>query len=319
VEGTPFPKRDVFFQKSGFIPDFWTLGASIGSFPLLPEFTVKHEDMKKSLKQTNIEPGARLHWNQGARLQRGTLLLRRLRAALDGISGRSLTYEDLSELTGEGKSTLGNWINGEGQPSPEVLLRMMEMLPRSTRDQILSDPDFCRCHPTLEHPRLSHDRVTVSFLKTIISKREGITLVQGEREILTTFVITALGHSCRILSTTGREILGLDSHAPDWFVPVPGVTYIENILSTQRLHEEFEKAWPRISSYKGTLVILNGGWAQLPAFFDRARLLARNCHVIFSDKLRPRHALSGNLSIHIITVAPERAQSEQIKAEIQEL
>jgi hypothetical protein len=194
---------------------------------------------------------------------------------------------------------------------------MLELLPRSMRDQILDDPAVCRCHPTLEHPRLSHDRVKVSCLKTVISKREGITLVQGERESLITFVMTALGHSFRILSTNRREILGLDSHAPDWFVPVAGVTYLENILHTQRFHEEFKKAWPRMIGSKGALLFLNGGWAQLPDFHEKARFLARNCHVMFSEKLRPRPVQAGNSSTHIITVSGDRSQHAPIQVEVQ--
>jgi hypothetical protein len=84
-------------------------------------------------------------------------------------------------------------------------------------------------------------------------------LVKGERETLVTFLVTALGHSCRILSTKRREVLGLDSHAPDWFVPVPNLRYFDNLLHTQKLHEEFVKAWPRMSNSKGALIILNGG------------------------------------------------------------
>ena len=141
----------------------------------------------------------------------------------------------------------------------------------------------------------------------------------GEHESLTTFAITALGHSCRFSGPNRHEVIGLDSHTPDWFVPVPGVTYLDNVLHTQRLHEEFEKAWPRAISSKGVLILFNGGWAQLPGFNEKACILARNCQVVFSEKLRPRSALSGNLSTHIITVAPERTGSEQIRAEIHEI
>ena len=275
--------------------------------------------MKKSSAQSTPAPDAKLPWKYGPGLQRGTLLLRRLRTAIDGMFGRALKYEEWFEVIGEPKSTLGNWLNGDGQPSPEALLRMLEMLPASLRHHILNDPDFCRCRPVVEHPRLSHDRVIVSCLKTIIAKTEGLTLVQGERETLVTFLVTALGHSCRLLSTKRREVLGLDSHAPDWFVPVPNLRYFDNLLHTQKLHEEFAKAWPRMSNSKGALIILNGGWAQLPEFQEKIRVLARHCHVVFSDKLRPRPVQTSNVSTHIITVSADRTEPEHIQVEIQAL
>jgi hypothetical protein len=273
--------------------------------------------MKKSSEKNTPKLGGHLPWNYGVGLQRGTLLLRRLRAAIDGISSRALTYEDWFEVIGEPKSTLGNWLNGDGQPSPEALLRMVEMLPSSLRHQILDEPAFCRCRPVVDHPRLSHDQVKVSCLKTIISKMEGITLVQGERETLVTFLVAALGHSCRILSTRRRAVLGLDSHAPDWFVPVPNVTYFDNVLHTQKLHLEFEKAWPRISNSKGALIILNGVWSQLPGFNEKARALAQHCHVVLGDKLRPQPVQTSSSSTHIITVAADRIEPKQIQVAIQ--
>jgi len=280
------------------------------------EFAVKHENIKKLSAKNVSDPGAHLPSKFGEGLQRGTELLRRLRAAINGVSGRTLQQEELAELVGEPKSTLNNWLNGDGQPSPEALLRMVEMLPISRRHEILDDPDICRCRPVFEHPRLSHDPVKVSCLKTIVSKVEGLTLVQGEREASVTFVVTALGHSCKMLSTKNREVLGLDSHAPDWFVPVPNVKYFDNILHTQRLREEFEKAWPRMSNRKGSLIILNGGWSQLPDFHEKTRVLARYCHVVFSDKMQPRPVPANPAPTHILMVSGGRTASENIQVEI---
>jgi hypothetical protein len=111
----------------------------------------------------------------------------------------------------------------------------------------------------------------------------------------------------------------LDSHAPDWFVPVPNLRYFDNLLHTQKLHEEFAKAWPRMSNSKEALIILNGGWAQLPEFQEKTRVLARHCHVVFSDKLRPRPVQTSNVSTHIITVSADRTEPEHIQVEIQAL
>jgi hypothetical protein len=259
------------------------------------------------------DSGPKLPWKCGAGLQRGTLLLRRLRAAIDGVSGHTQTYAELSDLTGESKSTLGRWLDGDGQPSPETLLRMQEVLPTSLRNQILDEPAFRRCYPTLEHPRISHDSVKLSQLKTILSRPTGLTLVDGEGERLITFLITALGHSCQFLSTERRKVLGLDSHAPDWFVPVPGVTYLDNILQTQKLRQEFAKAWPQITSSKGALVILNGPWAQLPGINEKALALAQNCHIVITQKppLQPAHKPSIPPTC-FINVAEDKSKQLQI-------
>jgi len=301
----------------GINPIFRTRFACGQALAVPIEIATKQKDMKKSSAKITSEPGDLLPWKYGAGLQRGTLLLRRLRAAIEGIAGHALTYEELSALTGEPKSTLGNWINGDGQPSPETLLRLLEMLPTSLRNQILEEPAVSRSYPTLEHPRLAHDPVKVSCLKTIISQTKGITLVQGERETPVTFLLTALGHSARILAANRREVLGLDSHAPDWFVPVAGVTYFENVLQLPQLRTAFEKAWPRMRACQGGLLILNGGWAQLPGVHEKIRDCARSCHVVVSDQLRSRSPQANNGLTHVITVAAERVHSDQIRVELQ--
>ena len=279
------------------------------------EFAAKHENMKKLAAKNTIN-SAHLPWKFGPGLQRGTQLLRRLRSAVDGISGRALTYEEWFVATGVPRSTLCDWLKGDGEPSPEALLRMFELLPTALRHQILDEPAFLRCRPVVDHPRLSHNPNMVSRMKTIISKTEGVTLVQSELEAMTTFVVSALAHSCWALSGTRREVLGLDSHAPDWFVPVPKVTYFDNVLHRQTLQVEFEKALPRISNSKGALVVLNGGWAQLPGFFESTRALAQHSHVIVGDSVRPRSAQPTTLPMHVLTLSADRTVPDRIQVEI---
>src|SRR6185312_4571583 len=63
------------------------------------------------------------------RTKRATVLFRMLRAALEGAHGRQFCLEELSEITGEPRSTLSDWFGGSGQPSIEAALRMAERLP----------------------------------------------------------------------------------------------------------------------------------------------------------------------------------------------
>jgi len=273
--------------------------------------------MKKLAAKNTPDLGAHLPWKFGAGLQRGTRLLCRLRAAVDGISGHVLTYEEWFDAIGVARSTFCDWVKGDGEPSPEALLRMFELLPRALQHQILDEPTFLRCRPVVDHPRLSHDPSMVSRLKTVIAKTEGVTWARAEREDLVTFMATAFGHSCRILSPTRREVLGLDSHAPDWFVPVPKVTYFDNVQHIQKLQIEFEKVWPSIRNSKGALIILNGGWSQLPNFAENIRAVALHSHVVVGDKLGPRPEQTGNIPAHILTLSAERLAPERIQVGIQ--
>ena len=160
---------------------------------------------------------------KGSELSRSSLLLRSLRALIEGGWGRTLTFEDLSRLTNQPKSTLCNWFNGEGEPSSETLLRLLELVPDAKRYTGLGKPPFCRTCPQIDHPSLAHDPVATSYLRAIISEIKGVTFVQGERDALVTFVATALGRHVSVDSRSPRQVVGIDVHAPDWFVPVPGL------------------------------------------------------------------------------------------------
>src|SRR5689334_18551585 len=92
-------------------------------------------------------------WEKGQRqfnpagLTRANLLFRRLHLAVQEARGSSLTYEDLSRLTDEPKSTLSRWLNGEAQPSSEALLRLLELIPDHLHREIMEMPPFRRLFP----------------------------------------------------------------------------------------------------------------------------------------------------------------------------
>jgi transcriptional regulator with XRE-family HTH domain len=171
-------ETELISQFNQFCPKFRIdshfsddLGAIQPAHSVQLELSGKHNNMKNWSPKNVFDPGVHLPSKFGDGLQRGTQLLNSLRSAVSGVYGRALQQEELAELIGKPKSTLNNWLNGDGQPSLKALLRMFETLPAPLRHQILDDPDICRCRPVFEHPRLSHDPVGVSCLKTIVSKQ----------------------------------------------------------------------------------------------------------------------------------------------------
>lgn len=256
---------------------------------------------------------------QASRPRRTTLLLRRLRAAVEGALGRALNYEELSTLIGEPKSTFGNWLNGDGDPSAEALLSLLELVPEQNRHEIMDKPLICRVYPRLEHPWLAHDPVAVSRLRGVVATSRGLTVIRGEQETLLTFLITSLGHAALTLTSPRRTVLGLDFHEPDWFVGVPGMIYLPNETRSSAIQEELERFWPKVAAFKDALILLNGTFAMTSVIMERVNAIAGNSHIVLAQRLR----LQGQqvpfqvTPSCLVTVGVLRATSERISLEIQ--
>jgi hypothetical protein len=188
-----------------------------------------------------------------AGVPRSTSLLCSLRSALSQTESKELTYQRLTQITGQPRSTLFRWMHGESEPSPETLLLLMERLDASQRHQILDR--HCRIFPSLHHPWLSHDLAALGNLRAVLSKNSGLTLVCGP-EMQVTFLMSAIGHSLQ--SRPGlRKVGGVDSHVANWFVPVAGVAYPANPLDPASFRNQvlplLKEAAPR-----STLLINSG-------------------------------------------------------------
>lgn len=224
-----------------------------------------------------------------AGLSRTTILLRKLRAAAEVTMGRTLTYDELSDYTGEPRSTLGRWFNGDGGPSPEIILRLLELIPEKARHDLMDKPPFCRVYPRIDHPSISHDPVATSILNTIALKSTGLTLVQGDTDSTATFVATAIGHSSRIVGgSCTRQIMGLDVHKPDWFVPIPEVHYLRNLPHPKEVEKELEVLLPRIKKSHGAVVLLNGLFNPLNNVPQSVVQMATQSHMVLAAKLPAR-------------------------------
>ena len=249
--------------------------------------------------------------------KRATLMFRILRSSLESVIGRPLCLEELSEITGEPKSTLSDWLGGSGQPSVEAVISLIERLPLALRHQVLDLVPVSRCHPVLEHPRISHDQIALSSLKSLLRKPSGVTLVQGEREELVTFVVTAIGHSFWNLNGARETVTGIDVHFPDWFVEVPGVLYLENLQRLEAIALELEAIWDAITDGSG-LIVLNGVWPQIPQLLDQIRGLGKERHVVIGCTCKlPKERVEIPGPAHLITASPDRQLSDRISVEIQ--
>ena len=278
----------------------------------------KHENMKRKSKVQPPQLGRTEAPRNGSDLSRATLLYRRLRSGLDSVARRQFTYHELARLTGEPKSTLCNWNNGDGQPAPEALLRLLELLPAPERHQILSELPFSRTFPVFEHPKLAHDPSAVSLLKTVLRSERGITLIQGDRDHLNTFVATAMGHAFSLARGRKVQVLGIDIHAPDWFVPLPEVAYLNNALHPVRIREEAERIWPTLTTSHRNLVVLNGTWGHIPDLRLATCALAETRHVVVTDSIRHKSPTPSLPSpARIITVAQDGRELDRIRVDVQ--
>jgi hypothetical protein len=249
---------------------------------------------------------------------RTTSLLRSLRAAIEGAIGHQLSLEELSEITSEAKSTLSNWFAGDGNPTVEVVLRLMERVPVSIRHQILDGLPISRCYPTLSHPRLAHDPVAISRMQMILSQPSGTTLVHGTKEELVTFTVAAMGHTYYNSNPRPDAVRGIDVHRPDWYIQVPGVQNLNSTPNPERIKNEIASRWISIQETTAGMLIFNGIWPQMTNRHEAVRELARQNHVIIGTPTDTRTAAPIKVTppAHTVAVMPERLGSERIQLEI---
>jgi hypothetical protein len=241
----------------------------------------------------------RLTMSNPAGLPRPTLLLRGLKTAIEKNSGPQ-NLESFGALAGVPKSTVDRWINGIAVPTAEALICLFERLSSREREELLLQ--ICREYPTISHSRLTHDRVAVSHLRTLLQRDNGLVLVHGASEEAVTFLATALGHSAQMHSATHRAVLGVDTHSPDWFVPISGVKYLENVVNPSVIRREFEAAWGQIRNQRVQLVLLNGLGQAVHNVLELGASISSSTLVVVAEANRSRTLLSHS-DAYILKVA----------------
>lgn len=246
-------------------------------------------------------------------------MLRQIQASLLGTRGKSPVYREIGDWTGVAEGSIKDWFNNIGNPTAEFLLTLLERIPESSRNMLLNK--YLRTWPTIDHPRLCGDMTIVSALRSILCQAEGFTFIQGGSDEQRTFLLTALGHSAiGLLSGFGR-IAGIDTHEPDWFVPVSGVTYLHNLHNPARIGEAVQRAWPKIcSDHKCRLILVNGIWAALPELHADIYALTSRTNVIVADAstLAPEQ-IRANVTgpINLLSVTSDPAQPVRLRIDIQ--
>jgi hypothetical protein len=162
--------------------------------------------------------------------------------------------------------------------------------------------------------------VACSHLATLLRQPSGLTFIQGGPEHMRTFLLNALGNSVSTLELKKAGVAGVDSHRPDQFVPVAGLTYLGNLLRAGEIERQFKQLWPTVRAARARLVLLNDIWRRVPALQPDIMELARTSHVIVADALALRAGdLAGRAPAptHLVTVSPAREKPEWVRVEIQ--
>jgi hypothetical protein len=213
----------------------------------------------------------------------GTEVVRKLKKILDQTEcppGACLMQKEFGELLGMPKSTAHDWFHGNLAPQIRYFLCALERLPEVSRMALLRE--FCRECPRLDHPRFDQGPDTIARLKTVLDQPAGLTLIQGDSDDLRTFLITAIGHSTRVL-VPAKRVGGVDVHKPDRFVPVNGVLYLGPGWDSADRAAVALSVCKQIEECPAQLLLLNGVWSALPEEQTQILRLAGHRNVILAD------------------------------------
>lgn len=253
-------------------------------------------------------------------VKRVTHLLRSLAGSLGGRGGRVATYVDMEQWTGVPQGTLTDWFGNRGRPTADFLLQLLERLAEPARHGTIDLA--CKTFPKLEGKRLVCDATTISQLKTIACQMNGLTFITGTEatDEARTYLLTALGNTFLDHTERPRRISGIDAHKPDWFVPLPGVNYLQNRMNPAHLREAVQELWPDICAGKNHLVVLNRIWSAAPNFQRDIKALANDNNVVVADANVPdllQLRRSKLWRAHLISVTEDPKSKQNILVTIQ--
>jgi transcriptional regulator with XRE-family HTH domain len=224
------------------------------------------------------------------------------RAAMELSQGRGISQNELAEYLGISPATLVNWFSCSTRLTQvEAALRILERLPISLRNELLAK--VLRVFPTIESPAFAHLPTVVSRLRSLLEQRAGLAVIRGS-DSLRTLLFTALGHSICEASPRHNSVQGIDIHTPDWFVPVPGISYVTRPVKGSQRHD-LNSIRPR-QMHAGVLM-LNGVVSLMPEWQGRAFSLLNTQHVIIADEVDWKKELQkmgakSNAPIHILDI-----------------
>lgn len=196
--------------------------------------------------------------------------------------GYSLSNLALARIMGASKSTASFWIGVYAQPHLVSWICLLEQISPVERHRVVDE--LCRDLPVLDHPRLRHNQIMVSMLKSILGKNSGLTFVTGGNEQQRTFLLTALGHNFCRTDRLHQTPAGIDVHEPTWFVPIESMLYLRQLCNNGLSLAAVRKVWPNVRSSKAPLILLNGVWSMAPDLRKEIISLAVTRHVIVAEQ-----------------------------------
>lgn len=236
---------------------------------------------------------------------RGTQLFHLIEAALAEIFGRRMTLHQLAAMTSQSVSTIFEWRTGARLRQLETLLSLLERLPPAKQAEIITRS--CRTLPTIWHDWLAWRDTQVSALEAILRKETGLTVIEGQENAVG-FVAAALGHSSAMLAGQGLPVRGIDVRAPDRFVPVDGIVYLNQPFQSEAIRESIVGAWPSIRKVEGHLVIVTGCLEHMRNLQPDLIKLAEVSHLVISEASHQSIAKMSKLmqlGSHIVTASQE--------------
>jgi hypothetical protein len=237
---------------------------------------------------------------QRGRHGRAQTWIRRLWTALETSEGRRLTNQELSTYLNISDTALSDWVGGKTELNQiEAVLKLCERLSRAGSIDLLRQN--LRAFPTLNSQELAHDPATVDRIRKLLLKPFGLTFVLGGSATQRTFLLGAIGNSYRQASPTSSCLAGWDIHAPSWFVPLPGLLYLNS--------EHTEPGLLREEAVRQHLIMSNGLWGRYASHRRHLMNLASKRHVVVADALTAsllrEHTGSERASLHVLEIGGE--------------
>jgi hypothetical protein len=243
----------------------------------------------------------------------GRELFKELRRLLGEELHVKLTVRRLSKMLGAPPSTIQYWLEACSHPHLNAFMSLLERLSPGERHAFVEQ--HIRILPTFTHPRLADNPASRTYVFELLRKQAGLTLISRGNEFSRRYILSAFGHSYLAINGSEREVIGIDLHRPNDFVPIESVYYIDGTLGLDQVRSSANKIWPKLLTSKGPLVIFNRLWSALPELRADIIGLTRNRHVVLADEEFPGTADLRGIGgeVHQLTISQKFNGSQQIR------